>query len=112
MAGSCGDRNADEGRVGPPDPTTNRSPAGPAAAEGGSTGASTTAGAGATVAPPPGTSFGARARAVAIAVLIGVPAFAFLAVITWGAILTPLAGLLLLAPFVAVNYLLWGRFVA
>jgi hypothetical protein len=49
---------------------------------------------------------------VAIAALIGVPAFAFLVVITWGAILAPITGLLLLAPFVAVNYLLWGRRLA
>jgi hypothetical protein len=59
-----------------------------------------------------GASGGPGAKAWAIAALIGVPAFVFLAVITWGAILAPLAGLLLLAPFVAVNYLLWGRLVA
>jgi hypothetical protein len=35
----------------------------------------------------------------------------FLTIITWGAILAPLAGLLLLAPFIAANYLLWGRVV-
>lgn len=61
---------------------------------------------------PSGASFGSQARAVVIAALIGVPAFAFLVVITWGAILTPLAGLLLLSPFVAVNYLLWCRLLA
>jgi hypothetical protein len=49
---------------------------------------------------------------VAIVVMIGGPAFAFLVVITWGAILQPLAGLILLAPFVGVNYLLWGRLLA
>jgi hypothetical protein len=54
----------------------------------------------------------AWARAIAIAALIGIPAFAFLVVITWGAILAPLAGLLLLAPFIAVSYLLWARCVA
>lgn len=61
---------------------------------------------------PSGASFGSKARAVTITALIGVPAFAFLAVITLQAILMPLAGLLLLALLVAVNYLLWGRLLA
>ena len=91
--------------------STGRPSAGPAGVTGGSTDAPPAARAGSdvVVTSPSGASFWSKARAVVIATLIGVPAFAFLVVITWGAILMPLSGLLLLAPFVAVNYLLWGR---
>jgi hypothetical protein len=50
-----------------------------------------------------------RLRTAAIVAMIAVPAGLFLIVATGGAILTPLGGLLLLAPFVGVNLLLWGR---
>lgn len=115
MAESTGDRRVDDGWAGrPAATTTGRSSAGPSEATGGSTDATPAAGAGSGVVntSPSGASFWSKARAVAIAALIGVPAFAFLVVITWGAILMPLSGLLLLAPFVAVNYLLWGRLLA
>ena len=32
----------------------------------------------------------------------------FMAVITWGAILMPLVGIVILTPFVVVNYGVWG----
>jgi hypothetical protein len=94
VAESSGDPEAYEGWPGRPAATPDRPSAGPA-----DTTCSSTAGV-------------PTARAIAIAALIGVPAFVFLVVISWGAILAPLAGLLLLAPFVAVNYLIWGRLVA
>jgi hypothetical protein len=94
MAESSGNPQAYERWHGRPGATADRSSAGPA-----DTTDSSTAGV-------------LTARAIAIAALIGVPAFVLLIVITWGAILMPLAGLLLLAPFVVVNYLLWGRLVA
>jgi hypothetical protein len=94
MAGSPGDPEADEGRPGRPGATADRSSTTPADTTGRSTAGVPTA------------------RAITIAAMIGAPALVFLVVTTGGAILTPLAGLLLLAPFVAVNYLLWGRLVA
>ncbi|HEX8201579.1 MAG TPA: hypothetical protein VF590_13930 [Isosphaeraceae bacterium] len=57
-------------------------------------------------------SFWSAVRTVTIVAMIGAPALAFLYVITWGAILAPLSGLIVLAPFVGVNYLLWGRVLA
>jgi hypothetical protein len=42
-----------------------------------------------------------------LAVIVGVPGLAFLAGITFGAILIPVAGLLILAPFVLVYSVLW-----
>jgi hypothetical protein len=62
--------------------------------------------------PTPERSIWSAVRLVTMVLMIGAPAFAFLVVITWGAILTPLFGVLLLTPFVAVNYLLWGRLFA
>jgi hypothetical protein len=94
VAESSGDPEAYEGWPRRPAATADRPTAGPADTTGNSTASVPTA------------------RAIAIAALIGVPAFVFLVIITWGAILAPLAGLFLLAPFVAVNYLLWGRLVA
>src|SRR4051794_32742308 len=112
MADSPGDRGGHEGWPRRPDMTADRSSAGPMVPTGESTDGGPTARVDSMSTTPSVTSFSSKARAVAIAGLIGVPAIAFLAVITWGAILTPLAGLLLLAPFVAVNYLLWGRLLA
>jgi hypothetical protein len=43
------------------------------------------------------------------AVTFGVPALLFLTLITYGAILIPLVGLAMIAPFILLNYLLWGR---
>ncbi len=43
------------------------------------------------------------------AILFGVPALAFLVIITWGVILLPLAGVLVLSPLLAANYLAWKR---
>jgi hypothetical protein len=93
ITGSFGDPEADEGWPRRPGVAAVRSSAGPARTTSSPTGVPTR-------------------RAMAIAALIGVPALVFLAIITWGAILAPLAGLLLLSPFVAANYLLWGRLVA
>jgi hypothetical protein len=62
--------------------------------------------------PAPKSSFWSIVRRATIVAMIGVPALAFLVVITWGAILMPLSGLVLLAPFVGLNYLLWGRLLA
>ncbi len=115
MVETPGDRRADEGWVGRPAATTTGPPSAvPAGATDGSTVATpaSRAGSDVVVTSPSGASFWPKARAITIAALIGVPAFAFLVVITWGAILMPLSGLLLLAPFVAVNYLLWGRLLA
>lgn len=43
--------------------------------------------------------------------LFGIPALLFLTLISYGAILAPL-GLLLPAPFILINYLLWGRYLS
>jgi hypothetical protein len=43
-----------------------------------------------------------------LAVLVGVPGLLFLAAISYGAILVPVAGFLLLAPFVIAYSALWG----
>jgi hypothetical protein len=43
-----------------------------------------------------------------LAVIVGVPGLVFLAGITYGAILVPVAGFLLLAPFVVAYSALWG----
>jgi hypothetical protein len=41
------------------------------------------------------------------ALVFGLPGLGFLLILTWGAISAPFAGLLLLLPFVAINFLLW-----
>jgi hypothetical protein len=112
MAGSFSDPEADEGRPWRPGANPDRPSAGPADAASGSTADPPTARAGALARSSSGASGGFGTRAWAIAALIGVPALVFLTIITWGAILAPLAGLLLLVPFIAANYLLWGRLVA
>jgi len=43
-----------------------------------------------------------------LVVVVGV-GLLVVAVLTWGAILLPAAGLLALAPLALANYLLWGR---
>jgi hypothetical protein len=48
-------------------------------------------------------------RTTLLVLAIGIPPLLILTVLTEGAILLPLEGLAVLAPFVAVNYLLWGR---
>lgn len=40
--------------------------------------------------------------------VFGIPALLFLSVLTWGAILIPVAGVLMLAPLGAINSLLSG----
>jgi hypothetical protein len=37
----------------------------------------------------------------------GIPGLGFLILITWGAILTPATGMVLVLPFVVINFLLW-----
>ena len=44
-------------------------------------------------------------------ILVGLPALCFLYITTWGAILMPLGGFLILAPFLLLSYLTWGVFV-
>jgi hypothetical protein len=112
MAGSFRDPQADDGRPCRPGATPDRPSAGRADAASGSTAGPPTARAGALARSSSKASGGFGTRAWAIAALIGVPALVFLTIITWGAILAPLAGLLLLAPVIAANYLLWGRLVA
>ena len=48
-------------------------------------------------------------KTLLIVTILGVPAFIFLALITWGVILVPVVGFLALAPLAALNYVLWGR---
>jgi len=47
--------------------------------------------------------------AIMLGMLIGVPAFLFMIVITYGAILIPMVGFLLIGALATVHYLLWGR---
>jgi hypothetical protein len=47
-------------------------------------------------------------RTALIVLVVGVPLLAFLAVLTEGAILLPLEGVVILAPLIALHYLLWG----
>ena len=41
-------------------------------------------------------------------VTLGVPLLLFFIAISWGMILAPLPGLVMLAPFILANYLTWG----
>lgn len=43
-----------------------------------------------------------------LAVIVGVPGLLFLIVLTFGAISAPFVGLLLLAPFILANTVLWA----
>ncbi len=42
------------------------------------------------------------------ALVFGIPGLLFVAGITWGAILVPVAGLILLSPFILAHYFLWS----
>jgi len=42
------------------------------------------------------------------ALLLGLPGLAFFTILTYGFILAPLVGLAFIAPFVLLNYLVWG----
>lgn len=44
---------------------------------------------------------------VICALVFGLPGLGFLLLLTWGAISLPFAGMVLLLPFVAINFLLW-----
>lgn len=39
--------------------------------------------------------------------VFGIPGVGFLVLITWGAILMPATAMVMLLPFVAINFLLW-----
>jgi hypothetical protein len=41
------------------------------------------------------------------ALVFGLPGLGFLLFLTWGAISLPFAGMVMLLPFVAINFLLW-----
>src|SRR5262245_10673291 len=45
-------------------------------------------------------------------IVIGIPAIAFLTLITFGVIWITLFGLGIFAPFIVANYLLWGRYLS
>jgi hypothetical protein len=46
---------------------------------------------------------------VCVTIVFGPAILGFLVLLTWGAILIPIFALLYLAPFLVVNWLLWGR---
>ena len=52
-----------------------------------------------------------RVTAMVVAAVVGASSLALLAALTGGAILAPLAFVALFAPLLAIQYLLWGRYL-